>query len=234
MFKKKVQNDGVNIPQHIAFIMDGNGRWAKQRLLPRNMGHRAGVRVVQNVVDYALELKLKYITFYAFSTENWKRPEEEVSALLDIFREFLSSGLKRYKDKDIKLNILGDISRFPRDIQEAIRDALKNTADGKTLTVNIAFNYGGKDEILRAVKLIKDSNEEITEENFRKYLYTRDIPDPDIIVRTSGEMRLSNFLLFQSAYSELYFMTKFWPDFDYNDLIDVINEYGKRNRRYGK
>lgn len=223
----------TNIPSHLAFIMDGNGRWAKSRLLPRKAGHLAGVNAVEKLIENCIKLNIKYVTLYAFSTENWKRSPEEIDALFNIFRDFFKKCKNKYKDKDIKLNILGDISKFPIDMQQSINETLEDTKDCKLLTVSIAFNYGAIDEILRAIKLLKDSNKDINEHNFRKYLYTDGIPDPDMIIRTSGEMRLSNFLLFQAAYSELYFTEKFWPDFGYRDLVKAINEYCKRNRRFG-
>ena len=233
MFNIKNRVNNLNKPKHMAFIMDGNGRWAKKRLLPRKAGHKAGVVTVQNVIDYAFELKIKYITFYAFSTENWKRPENEINTLFNIFREFLKTSKNKYKDKDIKLIVLGDLKKFPEDIQISANELIKDTNNCKSMVVSIAFNYGSRDEILRAVKLINENNEEITDDNFKKYLYTKDLPDPDIIIRTSGEKRLSNFLLYQAAYSELYFINKNWPDFNYKDMVKAIKEYAKRNRRFG-
>lgn len=233
MFKKKLKLNINKLPVHLAFIMDGNGRWAKNRLLPRNAGHRAGVLAVKNTIQNAIDLNIKYITFYAFSTENWKRSKEEINTLFDIFREFLRDNKDIYKDKDIKIIILGDMARFPDDMQTSINEIVEDTKNCSKLVVSIAFNYGSRDEILRAAKLISQNKEEINEENFKKYLYTKDIPDPDMIIRTSGEMRLSNFMLFQCAYSELYFIDKNWPDFNYNEFVKVINEYGRRNRRFG-
>lgn len=221
------------MPAHLAFIMDGNGRWAQKRLLPRKAGHRAGVIVVKKIIESAYELKLKYITFYAFSTENWKRSPEEINALFDIFREFLKDNKTSYKQRNIRINVLGDIGRFPLDLQKAIQEIVTETKTCDLLTVSIAFNYGARDEILRAVKLIKESGEDITDENFKKYLYTKDIPDPDMIIRTSGELRISNFLLYQAAYSELYFTDLYWPDFDKKELIKAINSYSDRIRRFG-
>ena len=230
---KKTEKKQLNMPAHLAFIMDGNGRWAQKRLLPRKAGHRAGVIAVKNIIESAYELKLKYITFYAFSTENWKRPPEEINALFDIFREFLKDNKVSYKERNIRIIVLGDIGRFPLDLQKAINDIVAETKTCDLLTVSIAFNYGSRDEILRAAKLIKESGEDITAENFRKYLYTKDIPDPDMIIRTSGELRISNFLLYQAAYSELYFTNIYWPDFDKKELIKAINSYSDRVRRFG-
>lgn len=221
------------MPAHIAFIMDGNGRWAQKRLLPRKAGHRAGVTAVKKIIDAAYDIGVRYLTFFAFSTENWKRPKEEINSLFDIFREFLKGNKTNYKDKGIRLIVLGDVARFPLDLQNAISDIAEDTRDCRRLTVSIAFNYGSRDEILRAARLIKESGEEITEENFKKYLYTKDIPDPDMVVRTSGELRLSNFLLYQVAYSELYFTEKYWPDFDKKELLKAIDAYAQRVRRFG-
>lgn len=221
------------MPAHIAFIMDGNGRWAQKRLLPRKAGHRAGVTAVKKIIDAAYDIGVRYLTFFAFSTENWKRPKEEIDSLFDIFREFLKGNKTNYKDKGIRLIVLGDVARFPLDLQNAISDIAEDTRDCRRLTVSIAFNYGSRDEILRAARLIKESGEEITEENFKKYLYTKDIPDPDMVVRTSGELRLSNFLLYQVAYSELYFTEKYWPDFDKKELLKAIDAYAQRVRRFG-
>jgi undecaprenyl diphosphate synthase len=231
MFKKRIRTD--KLPQHIAFIMDGNGRWAKERLLPRSAGHTAGVYALKRVIQSAYELGIRCVTFYAFSTENWKRPKEEIDALFDIFRNFLRENREEYLKKDIKLVILGDMSRFPDDIRRQVEEFGEKTKDCGRLAVSIAFNYGSRDEIMMAARKLCQNGLEFTEENFRRCLYTRDIPDPDIIVRTSGEMRLSNFLLYQAAYSELFFVKKYWPDFGYNDLVDIINRFSKRNRRFG-
>ncbi|WP_300386148.1 isoprenyl transferase [Clostridium sp.] len=241
---KNKNNDMVldknNIPKHIAIIMDGNGRWAKKRKLPRTMGHKAGVESIRKIVREAQNIGIKYLTLYAFSTENWKRPQEEVSALMKLLIQYLKSELGELNRNGVSINILGDITKLPKEAQNEIEDAVVKTKDNKGIVLNIAFNYGGRDEIIRAVKLIgKDilnSNlnlETIDEKVFESYLYTANIPDPDLIIRPSGEKRISNFLLWQCAYSEFWYSNIFWPDFTESNLHEAIIEYQNRDRRYG-
>ncbi len=228
--------DENNIPSHVAIIMDGNGRWAKKRGLSRIKGHKAGVKAIENALDSALHLGVKVITVYAFSTENWIRPEYEVSVLMTLLFQFLKLQKKRLLDKDIKLSIIGDRSKLPLFVNKEIDNVLEETKNNKSLTFNIALNYGGRAEILNAVKGIVEKGlkkDEINEGVFSKFLYTRDLPDPDLLIRTSGEIRVSNFLLWQIAYSELYFTDVLWPDFDTIEMLKAVIDYQKRERRFG-
>ncbi len=227
------------LPKHVGIIMDGNGRWARERNLPRTLGHRAGVEALRDVIKTSSDIGLQDLSLYAFSTENWKRPQEEISALMKLLLEFLKKEIKDLHKNNIKINILGVITEFPIEVQNAINDAKQLTGKNTGLRINIALNYGGRDEILRAVKyilndLVKglDINE-LNEELIKGYLDTRDISDPDLIIRTGGEYRLSNFLLWQSAYAELYFSKKYWPDFTGTHLKEAIVEYQNRSRRFG-
>ncbi len=228
--------DENNIPSHVAIIMDGNGRWAKQRGLSRIKGHKAGAKAIENALDSALHLGVKVITVYAFSTENWVRPEYEVSVLMTLLFQFLKLQKKKLLDKDIKLSIIGDRSKLPLIVNREIDNVLEETKNNKSLIFNIALNYGGRAEIINAVKGIIEKRlkkEDINEEAFSKFLYTKDLPDPDLLIRTSGEIRVSNFLLWQIAYAELYFTDVLWPDFDTIEMLKAIIEYQKRERRFG-
>lgn len=220
--------------QHIAIIMDGNGRWAQKRGLARAAGHKAGEKSVLSVIERCLERKIPYLSLYAFSTENKKRDKDELDSLILILKNFMV----RYKDEAIKkdacIRIMGDLTYFDDDVRRSIEDAEKKTANGKSLTINIGLNYGGKDEIIRAIKKAQDLGVTLTEENFGDFLDTKGLPDPDLIIRTSGEMRLSNFMIYQGAYSELYFTPVLWPDFDGDELDKAIEEYYGRDRRFGK
>lgn len=240
--KKKLEKviDRNNIPKHIAIIMDGNGRWAKQRKLPRTMGHKAGVETIRRVIKESHILGIKYLTLYAFSTENWKRPDDEVSALMKLLVEYLRSELAELNRNGVVIRVLGDIKKLPMDAQKEILAAIEVTKNNKGIVLNIAFNYGGRDEIIRATKLVAKEVEEgnitikdINEEVFEKYLYTKDIPDPDLIIRPSGEQRISNFLLWQCAYSEFWYSNVCWPDFKEEHLHEAIYDYQNRDRRYG-
>ena len=229
-----------NVPEHIGIIMDGNGRWAKKRLMPRSLGHRQGAKVFKNIVEYCRSIGVKYVTAYAFSTENWKRPEEEVNAIIKLLKEYLKNAFD-YNEKRIKVKFLGDISVLDDEIKRLIAEIEEISKDeAETMTLNIAFNYGGRREIASAVKVIAEkvkNNEincdDINEDLISQYLYTSGQPDPDFILRPSGEYRLSNFLVWQSAYSELIFMDVLWPDFKSTDMDEAILEFNKRNRRYG-
>ena len=228
--------DENNIPSHVAIIMDGNGRWAKQRGLSRIKGHKAGAKAIENALDSALHLGVKVITVYAFSTENWVRPEYEVSVLMTLLFQFLKLQKKKLLDKDIKLSIIGDRSKLPLIVNREIDNVLEETKNNKSLIFNIALNYGGRAEIINAVKGIIEKRlkkEDINEEAFSKFLYTKDLPDPDLLIRTSGEIRVSNFLLWQIAYAELYFTDVLWPDFDTIEMLKAIIDYQKRERRFG-
>lgn len=241
---KNKNNDMVldknNIPKHIAIIMDGNGRWAKKRKLPRTMGHKSGVEAIRKIVREAQNIGVKYLTLYAFSTENWKRPQEEVSALMKLLIQYLRSELEELNRNRVSIRISGDITKLPREAQKEIEDSVTKTENNNGIVLNIAFNYGGRDEIIRAVKLIgkdlldsKFDLDSIDEKVFESYLYTANMPDPDLIIRPSGEKRISNFLLWQCAYSEFWYSNIFWPDFTEKDLHEAIFEYQNRDRRYG-
>ena len=224
----------VPLPVHVGIIMDGNGRWAERRNSPRTAGHRAGLDTAKEVVKAASEIGLKFLTLYTFSTENWKRAEEEVSFLMRLIAQFLKREYNFYRENRIKVTHSGDINRLPDFVQKEIRDALRDTADYDGLVVNLAINYGGRDEIIRAVKRWRVSDGvELTEDVFREYLDRPEIPDPDLVIRTGGEKRLSNFLIWESAYSEYYYSEKLWPDFGREDLIDAIRDYQRRTRKYG-
>lgn len=228
------------IPNHIALILDGNGRWAKKRGLPRTAGHKQGCVTVEKTVEDAARLGIKYLTVYGFSTENWKRPMEEVGALMQLFRFYLKRLLKIAKANDVRVKMIGDRTRFDRDIIEGIARLERETADNGGMTFVIAVNYGGRDEITRAVRQMIDdtragklSPELVSEELVASYLDTAGIPDPDLLIRTSGELRLSNYLLWQLAYSEIYVTECLWPDFNSDELMKAIEHYNKRERRYG-
>ncbi|MBK5240917.1 MAG: isoprenyl transferase [Clostridium sp.] len=231
----------AKIPTHIAIIMDGNGRWARKRKLPRALGHRAGVESIRRIVKECNKLGVKYLTLYAFSTENWNRPLAEVDSLMNLLVEYLKNELEELNSNDVVINSIGNISKLPGVCKVELDHAYAKTKNNKGLVLNLALNYGGRNEIIDAVKEIysdlmskKISKDEITEELFSKYMYTSEMPDPDLIIRPSGELRLSNFLLWQSAYSELWFSDINWPDFHEKQLKLAISEYQKRDRRFGK
>lgn len=232
--------DEKRLPCHIAIIMDGNGRWANRRRMPRSLGHRAGVEALKKVVEAVGDLGIPYLTVYAFSTENWKRPKEEINNLMHLLVEYLEAELNTLVKKNVKIRVLGDLSPFPPEVRQAVERSLKATENNQGLVLSIALNYGGRADILQAVKQVglevvqgKMSLDEITEANFGRFLYTKDLPDPDLLIRTAGEMRISNFLLWQLAYSELWFTDVFWPDFRKEHLMMAIAEYQKRERRFG-
>ncbi len=227
--------------RHIAIIMDGNGRWAKKRGLPRSMGHRKGAEVVKEICQAAGDAGIKYLTLYAFSTENWKRPQEEVDSLMDLLRQYLKSDLKELKEKGVCIRFIGEREMLPTDIIKSMEKLEAETANNDKMTLCIALSYGSRQEIVHAAKkvaeLVKRGDiriEDIDEKIFSDMLYTHDIPDPDILIRTSGEQRISNYLLWQLAYSEFFFVEAYWPDFTKEMLNDVIEKYKTRERRYGK
>ena len=229
-----------NLPVHIAIIMDGNRRWARQRNLDVKTGHKEGAKTLENIVRYAKKVGIKYLTVYAFSTENWKRSEEEVGALMLLLQAYLDSYAKRADTEGIKVKVLGDISVLPKGMQNTIGKLEERTKDNTDINFNIALNYGGRDEIVKAVRKISEkvkngelNVEDINEEIISDNLYTSGMPDPDVVVRTSGEMRTSNFLPWQIVYSEFIFVEKNWPDFSEEDLDKVIEIYQKRNRKFG-
>lgn len=222
----------LNIPNHIAIIMDGNGRWAKGKNRPRVFGHKAGADTLRKIVKYCGNIGVKYLTVYAFSTENWKRSQEEVSALMTLFKTYINSEKKMLLENKVRFMVSGREEGVSESLLKAIRELEKETSKDYKMTLNIAFNYGGRAEIIDAIKKSKEMGEEITEENFSKFLYN-DIPDPELIIRTSGEFRISNFLLWQLAYSEIYITDVYWPDFDEKELDKAIESYNKRERRFG-
>lgn len=235
LFKKKKPIENRVLPEHIAIIMDGNGRWAKKRSLPRSAGHSAGAKVFKDIARYCNKIGIKYLTVYAFSTENWKRPAAEVEAIMDLLRDYLRD-TKNFKDENIQLQFIGKREELAEDIQQMMADAEEDSKDATGLHLNIAVNYGGRDEIVSAVKkLINEgvSADDITEDTISERLYTKNQPDPDFIIRPSGEYRLSNYLIWQSAYAEYWFSDVLWPDFKAHHLEQAIDEFCKRNRRFG-
>ena len=230
----------MKVPQHIAIILDGNGRWAKAKGMPRNYGHAQGSKNVERICEEAWRMGIKYLTVYAFSTENWNRPDSEVAALMKLLRNYMKTCLKTAAKNDMKIRVIGDIEPLDDDIKNRIRELEEATVNNCGLNFTIALNYGSRDEITRAAKKLaadcaagKVSAEEINEDLFQSYLDTHDIPDPDLMIRTSGEQRLSNYLLWQLAYSEFYFTDVPWPDFTKEELVRAIEEYNHRHRRFG-
>lgn len=244
-FKKLFKNsehkvDFENLPQHIGIIMDGNGRWARKRGLPRSGGHAAGAKTFERIVEDAGNIGIKVVTVYAFSTENWSRPKDEVNALMNLLEDYLDNGLERLAGRDVRIHFIGDSSAFSQEFQKKLRHMEKATRDNGGLLLNVALNYGSRAEITSAIKQIamkiKDGAldyDDINENLVSQHLYTAGQPDPDLIIRPSGEFRLSNFLMWQGAYSELWFSNCLWPDFTKDDLLKAISDYQKRNRRFG-
>ncbi|AMJ41157.1 isoprenyl transferase [Anaerotignum propionicum] len=238
--EKAVSIDMTRLPKHIAIIMDGNGRWAAKRALPRKAGHKAGAEAFERLITDAKDLGIQHITVYAFSTENWKRSDEEVNAIMDLMRHYLKNSFQRFLKDNVRMHIIGDISRLDKDIQEQIQEVEEKSREKDGMTVHIALNYGGRDELLRSVQKITEkalngqiSLPDITEETIEENLDTAGIPDPELLIRTSGEERISNFLLWQIAYSEFYFSDVLWPDFNKKDLLEAIYYYQNRERRFG-
>ncbi|MBP3326505.1 MAG: isoprenyl transferase [Coprococcus sp.] len=238
--EREINGELLNIPEHVAIIMDGNGRWAKKRLMPRNFGHAEGAKAIERACENADELGIKYLTVYAFSTENWKRSVEEVTGIMNIFRKYLVDSIERSNRENMRVRIIGKRDGLPEDIIEKINNLEKETAKNTGLQFSVAINYGGRDELTRAVRSIAENYknneldiEDITEELISKRLDTRELPDPDLLIRTSGEFRTSNFLPWQIAYSEFYFTDILWPDFDMDALVDAVRYYNKRERRFG-
>ena len=228
------------LPRHLGIIMDGNGRWAKKRGLPRMAGHTVGAANFKTITRYCASIGIEYLTVYAFSTENWKRPPEEVSALMKLFRQYLEEALRDFLDENIKVRFIGDTSVFPQELQTLIRETEEVSKNRTGMVLNIAMNYGGRSEIARAARLLAEkvqrgeiSPEEITEQAISDSLYTAGQPDPDLIIRPSGEQRTSNFLLWQSAYAEYIICDILWPDFKPQDLEDALDEFSRRQRRFG-
>lgn len=231
--------ENITVPQHVGIIMDGNGRWAKKRLLPRNMGHKQGAAVFKKTINWCRELGIKCATFYAFSTENWKRPADEVEGIMNLLRQYIKD-IRAAARENIRIIIIGDISRFADDIREELIDIQNDSKDNDGFITAIALNYGGRAEIVKAVqelsKLAADgaiSSADISEEMIEQHLYTNEMPPLDLVIRPSGEQRLSNFLIWQAAYAEFVFMDVLWPDFSKKDLEYAVEQYASRNRRYG-
>ncbi|MBE5926822.1 MAG: isoprenyl transferase [Lachnospiraceae bacterium] len=231
----------LRIPKHVAIILDGNGRWAKKRLLPRNMGHVQGAKTVEKICEEAGNMGIKYLTVYAFSTENWNRPESEVNALMKLLRNYLEDCINRANENDMRVRVIGERTRLSDDIRIKIDELEEVTKNNSGINFTIAINYGSRDEMIRAMKKMnkdiaegKLSEDDITEKMFNSYLDTSELPDPDLVIRTSGEERVSNFLLWQLAYSEFYFTDVLWPDFDKKELERAIVKYNSRERRFGK
>jgi undecaprenyl diphosphate synthase len=224
------------IPQHIAIIMDGNGRWAQARGLPRLAGHRAGTENLRRIIEACVEFGVKYLTIYAFSTENWGRPEDEVSGLMGIFDEVFERELTELHKQGARLQHIGRLDEVRPSLQEKVRNGIELTKNNDHLVLNVAFNYGGRDEIVQAIRSIINEGlkpEDVNEAIVSQHLYTAGIPDPDLVIRTSGEQRISNFLIWQAAYAEWVFPQTFWPDFGREELLAAIQEFGRRERRYG-
>ena len=222
-----------HLPRHVAMIMDGNGRWAKARSLPRALGHRAGVTRLKGIIRLSSDLGIEALSLFAFSTENWKRPVEEIDTLCSLFVEFFIKEFDELHENHVRIRSLGDISKFPPRVSGLIRDAEEKTAANDGLKLNIAMNYGSRDEILRAARLAAAEPGGVTQESFERHLYTADSPELDLLIRTSGEQRLSNFLLYQASYAELIFTEDFWPDFSDERYVDVLRQYARRSRRFG-
>jgi undecaprenyl diphosphate synthase len=238
MAKKRTPLDltGLKIPTHVAIIMDGNGRWARKRGLPRQAGHRAGVENLRRVIDACVEFNIKILTIYAFSTENWGRPESEVRGLMRIFHRVLDQELNELHAQGVCLHHLGDLEGVAEDLQKKVLRAIELTKNNQRLILNVAFNYGGRAEILHAVKqMLADgiSPDDLTEDMFSSYLFTRGLPDPDLVIRTSGELRVSNFLIWQAAYAEFHAAPEYWPDFGRTELYEALLAYSERDRRFG-
>lgn len=238
--QKNIDISSLALPEHLGIIMDGNGRWAKKRGLPRSAGHKAGGQTFRKITRYCSDIGIKYLTLYAFSTENWKRPQEEVNTLMKYFKEYLEEALKDFRDDTIVVKFLGDLSAFPNDLRELMLENERLSSERDGMVLNLAMNYGGRAELIHAFKNIAEQvkngellPENITEKLISDNLYTSGQPDPDLIIRPSGEYRTSNFLLWQSAYSEYYIDDVLWPDYTKDNLNKALMEYSKRNRRFG-
>ncbi len=232
--KDQIQQD--KLPGHVAVIMDGNGRWAKERNRPRVFGHRQGVRAVRAVTEAAAELGIPYLTLYAFSTENWKRPRTEVNALMSLLVETIRNEVKELNKNDIRLHAIGELEKLPEKSYQALQEGIRSTANNKRMTLTLALNYSGRQDLTQALKSIcrKAKNpDQLTEEDLRQALWTRELPEPELLIRTSGEMRISNFLLWEIAYTELYFTKVYWPDFSKEEFYKAILDFQQRERRFG-
>mgnify|MGYP000269946380 CR=1 FL=1 len=230
--------DNSKIPQHVAIIMDGNGRWAKKRFMPRTVGHAKGAGMVRDLVKACVDKGIRYITLFAFSTENWKRPEDEVSTLMGLFIQYLQKEMKDMQAEGVKLNVIGDISRFPHELQDKIRETMAATANSTGITLSVAANYGGRWDIVQAVQAWQKAHPnqtvaDLTEDGLCPYISTAGLPEPDLLIRTGGESRISNFMLWQLAYAEFYFTDVLWPDFDTAEFDKALDWFGSVDRRFG-
>ena len=230
---KNLVNKDTLLPKHIAIIMDGNGRWAKQKGLVRTAGHEKGALVVKDITTHCAKIGIKYLTLYAFSTENWNRPKLEVSFLMKLLEKYLKEQEKTYMDNNISFKTIGDISKFSKSLQKTIKNIEEKTKNNTRMTQILALNYGSKDEIIRTIKKLNENNIDINEQNINNNLDTAGIPDVDMLIRTSGEIRISNFMLWQCAYAEMFFPSMYWPEFTTNELDDLISDFTSRNRRFG-
>lgn len=235
-----MQENNLNVPKHVAIILDGNGRWAKKKKMPRNYGHVQGSKNVERICEEAYHMGIKYLTVYAFSTENWTRPQEEVEALMKLLQSYLGTSIKTSMKNNMRVRVIGDISKLPGDMIKSIRELEEGSKDNTGLNFQVAINYGGRDELLRAVRALardvktnKTEIDDIDEKIFEQYLDTKGIPEPDLLIRTSGEQRLSNFLLWQMAYTEFYFTDVLWPDFSKEELLKAVEYYSSRTRKFG-
>ncbi|PIF04042.1 MAG: UDP pyrophosphate synthase [Arcobacter sp.] len=222
-----------NIPTHIAIIMDGNGRWAKEKGLKRTVGHEQGAKIVRDITTHCSSIGIKYLTLYAFSTENWSRPKLEIEFLMKLLERYFKSELPMYLKHNVKFKAIGDISKFSKNLQKIIKETEEKTSFCTGMTQILALNYGSRDEITRAVQKLQINNIKITEDNIERFLDTAGIPDVDLLIRTSGEVRVSNYLLWQIAYAEMFFTKTYWPEFDTNELDDIISDFNTRERRFG-
>ena len=221
------------LPKHVAIIMDGNGRWGIQKKKSRNYGHSKGIEVVENIIEEAVSKKIKYLTLFTFSTENWKRPKSEIKFLISILKKYIQKELNNLIKKKIKLKIIGNLDKFPKSLKLKLKNAEKLTRSNNKIQIIIALNYGSKEEIINTVKKLNNSSIRINEKNISENLYTKNIPDPEILIRTGNRNRLSNFLLWQLSYTEIYFVSKLWPDFTRKDFSKIINNFSKVERNFG-
>ena len=234
--KYEEMTDRSNIPNHIAIIMDGNGRWAKKRLMPRSVGHKAGADMLKRIVKKCNDLGVKYLTVYAFSTENWKRPSEEVSLLMGLIVTYLQREVKEMNENNVRIRAIGDIEKLPQKAYDELKKSMDITKDNTGVVFSLALNYGFRDDLSHAIKNMMKDNiaiDDIDDDTVKKYLYTSYMSDPDLIIRTGGEIRLSNFMLYEASYSEFYFCDTLWPEFDEEELCKAIYEYQRRDRRFG-
>ena len=223
----------MTLPRHVAIIMDGNGRWGISKKKSRNYGHKQGIKVVENILSEAISKKIKHLTLYTFSTENWKRPKNEINFLLRLLEIYIKKEINNLVKKNIKLKIIGNLNKFPKSLKYQLNKAEKLTENNRKIQLNIALNYGSKEEIIRSVKTINKLSKKINEVNISKHLYTKDIPDPEILIRTGNRYRLSNFLLWQSSYTEIFFIKKLWPDFNKKDFRKILTKFTTIRRNFG-